>query len=444
MRDALQRLFAGAAVLGFAALLAGKAAAIPAFAVQTGQPCTGCHVGGFGPQLTPFGREFKLRGYTLRMTKNVPFSAMAVASYLHTQKDQASPPAPHYGVNDNFTLDQVSLFLAGGLGDHLGAFVQATYDGVARAFHWDNLDVRATTTTTIKGTPVLFGASLNNAPTVQDVWNTLPGWGYPYTTSSLGPTPSTAPLIGSLAQNTVGLTGYAWINSSFYLEGGGYQSPGANFLTHAGVDAFSPGNIRGVAPYARLAWQKNFGDKNFELGAFGLWANIYPGRDQSTGLSDRYVDTGLDASFQYYRPNHDVITANARYTHERERLSASVALGAAQNATDSLDDLRADISYYFRNKFGATIEAFDTTGSADPLLYAGNRTFKPDSTGFMAQLDATPWGSGHSPLGPRANMRVGVQYTRYTRFNGAAHNWDTMGANAADNNLVRVFLWVAY
>ena len=32
------------------------AEALPAFAAQTGQPCTACHIGGFGPQLTPLGR----------------------------------------------------------------------------------------------------------------------------------------------------------------------------------------------------------------------------------------------------------------------------------------------------------------------------------------------------------------------------------------------------
>ena len=121
-----------------------------------------------------------------------------------------------------------------------------------------------------------------------------------------------------------------------------------------------------------------------------------------------------------------------------------MALGAAQNPSDTLNDLRADVSYYWRNRIGATIEAFDTTGSADPLLYSANRTLNPDSTGFMMQLDATPWGSGHSPLGARANMRVGVQYTVYTRFNGAGRNWDGMGGNAADNDTVRVFLWMAY
>ena len=60
------------------------------------------------------------------------------------------------------------------------------------------------------------------------------------------------------------------------------------------------------------------------------------------------------------------------------------------------------------------------------------------------QLDGTPFGDGGSPLGPRFNMRVGVQYTAYSRFNGAAHNYDGAGANASDNNTLRVFTWFAY
>jgi hypothetical protein len=426
-------------------LTAGGAAAVPSFAVQTGQPCNACHVGGFGPQLTPFGREFKMRGYTTRVASfNVPVSVMAVASYIHTLKDQPGPPAPHYSANDNFTIDQVSLFLAGGLGSHLGAFVQTTYDGVARAFHWDNLDVRATTTATVKGANVILGASLNNAPTVQDAFNTLPAWGYPYTTSSLAPSGGAAPLIGGLAQNTLGLTGYVWVNSQVYAEVGGYQSPGARFLTQAGVDPLSPGSIKGTAPYARIAYNKSFGDENLEIGAFGLWADVFPGRDESAGVADHYADTGVDASFQYFAPNKDVFTVNGRYTHESQRLSASQALGLAQNPGDSLNEARLDASYYWRNKVGGTIGVFNVTGSPDDLLYGGSRTLRPDTSGLIFQLDGTPFGGGGSPLGPRFNMRVGAQYTLYTRLDGASRNYDGMGANASDNNTFRLFAWLAY
>ena len=41
-----------------------SAYALPSFARQTEQKCTACHVGGNWPQLTPWGRFFKLSGYT--------------------------------------------------------------------------------------------------------------------------------------------------------------------------------------------------------------------------------------------------------------------------------------------------------------------------------------------------------------------------------------------
>lgn len=442
------------------------AGAVPAFAVQTGQPCQACHVGGFGPQLTPFGREFKMRGYTQRANSfNIPISAMAVASFVRTEKDQPGPPPHNYAPNDNASLDQFSLFVAGGLGQHLGAFIQTTYDGVAKAWHWDNLDLRATTNATILKQDMVLGASLNNAPTVQDAWNTTPAWGYPYTASGLAPGPATAPLLnGALAQTSLGVTTYAWINSKYYVEVGAYGSPGASSLTHLGVDPTGPGNIEGLAPYGRIAYQTMVKEGTLEVGAFAFQAKIHPGLDTSTGLTDLYTDLGVDGSYIKTLANSDVVTLNARYLHEQQTLNATCALAApapaaaagittqaeivapvpAGCASNDLNDLRADVSYYWRNKVGVTVAAFDTFGSANPLLYAGNRTAKPDSSGLMFQIDGTPWGAGGSPLGARFNIRVGLQYTLYTGFNGAGSNWDGAGSNASDNNTLRVFTWLSY
>ncbi|MGA2953096.1 MAG: hypothetical protein ABSD80_12785 [Caulobacteraceae bacterium] len=430
---------AGGLCLPFAA-----AHAVPSYATQTGSPCQACHVGGFGPQLTPYGRAFKLHGYTTRSGGfTVPISAMAVASYIRTQKDQESPPAPHYGVNDNVTIDQVSLFVAGGVG-HVGAFIQATYDGVARAFHWDNLDIRATTDIKLAGKPTVIGVSLNNAPTLTDPFNTLVAWGYPYTTSTVAPSPAAAPLIGGLAQTSLGANAYAWFNSQLYLEAGGYVSPSANFLTRAGVDPTDPGNINGVAPYLRIAYDKSWGQRNLEVGAFAMKADIYPGHDESAYTTDKYTDVGLDASFQKFAHNGDAFTVNGRYTYEDQRLDASQALGLATSNRLHLQDLRVDASYYWRNEIGFTVQAFDTWGPPDQLIYAANSTFKPASSGVMLQVDGTPFGAGNSPLGKRFNVRMGLQYTDYFTFDGAGSNYDGFGRNAHDNNTLRLFTWVAY
>jgi hypothetical protein len=449
------RWLRGPAALGCLALItvaltAGRAGAVPAFAEQTGEPCAACHVGGFGPQLTVFGRQFKLQGYTLRSNSfNVPLSAMAIASYTRTAEAQTPPPAPGFGSNDNFALDQLSLFFAGGFGDHFGAFVQGTYDGVAKAWHWDNLDLRATTSLKAGKNDATLGVSLNNAPSVQDAWNTLPAWGFPYTGSTLAPHPSASPLLsGALAQTSLGLTGYAWINSEVYLEAGGYVSPSATALSHLGVDPTNPGSISGVAPYARFAFQHDLGPGTAEAGAFGMQTGIFPGRDHTTGLTDRYTDIGVDGSYIVALANTDTLTLNGRYMHERQSLQATCALGGtpgAPCADNSLNDLRLDGSYYWRNTVGVTLGYFDTTGSSNPIIYAGNRTLTPDSSGVTVQVDGTLFGrSGKSPLGPRFNTRIGAQYTAYTKFDGASGNFDGLGHNAGDNNTFRVFVWVAY
>lgn len=452
----ISALMASATLFAFVATFADHrpAQALPTFAEQTGQDCKSCHVGGFGPQLTAFGREFKLRGYTLRIKNSIPLSAMAVASYVATKKAQDEPPTDHSKRNHNLAFDEGSIFLAGGIGSHLGGFAQVTYDGADEAWAWDNLDLRAVGTGKIGSKDLVYGLSLNNNPTTQDVWNTLPGWGFPYTDSGLAPGPAAALLIdGGLGQAVLGVTGYVWIDSKFYLEAGGYSSPSKGTLRWLGSDPFDPGAVHGIAPYGRAAIQADVAGGTFEAGAFFLKAALYPGRDRSSGMTDRYTDLGIDAS--WIKPlGSDTLTLNARYAHEKRSLDATCALGIAdgsipvmplsQCADDTLNEVRANGSYYWHDAIGATISAFDVSGSRNPLIYADNRTMRPNSSGIQLQLDGTLFGRGKSPLGPRPNVRVGVQYTIYSRFDGASHDFDGSGRNASDNNTLRVFTWIAF
>jgi hypothetical protein len=425
-------------------LTAGKAEAVPAFAAQTGQACTACHVGGFGPQLTPLGREFKLEGYTMRSGTDfmLPFSAIAVASYLQTAKDVAFPPAPHFGDNDNVALDKLSIFLAGGFGDHFGGLAQATYFGVGNAFDWDVLDLRAVNQGTIYGQDVAYGVTLNNNPGVEDPWNTLPAWGFPYTRTALAPSPGTIPMMaGALAQTVVGINAYAWWNSSIYTEAGLYMSPSRGFLSAVGVVSSESSSVVGSAPYLRAAYQKSYDAQNFEVGVFGFFPSLQGSAIRTSSTND-YRDLGMDASYQFTGDGANIYQVNAIYTNEHQSLNASSLLHAS-NPSDTLDDFRIDGSYYWRNMIGGTVQLFDTWGSTDPLLYAGNSTFRPDSTGATFQVDGTPFGANPSSLGVRFNIRVGVQYTLYTKFNGASSNFNGFGRNAADNNALRVFFWFA-
>lgn len=424
-------------------LMTRPAEAVPAFAEQTGQACAACHYGGFGPQLTPYGRTFKLEAYTYRGSDkiNVPLSAMLMASYVHTHKDPPAKPAPHYALNDNTTLDQFSLFLAGGIGQHVGGFFQGTYDGVGRQPEWDNLDVRAMRHVLVGHNDMVVGVTLNNAPSVQDLWNTLPSWGFPFSSSDLVPAPAAGTILdGGLAQSVLGATAYLSWNGGLYAEAGAYWSPGHQFLGAMGVDE-GAGRIHGAAPYVRVAYQKDLGTHNFEVGAFGFFPHIYPENDKSTGMTDNYSDYGIDASYAYSGDGKNIYVVNARYTHEKQHLAASNFVGDAAHADNKLNDIRFDASYYWHNVVGGTISAFNTWGSRDASLYADNRTLKPNSTGVMFEISATPWGNHPSRLGNRVNMRAGLQYIVYTRFDGAGSNYDGMGRDASANNAVRLYLW---
>jgi hypothetical protein len=379
---------------------------------------------------------------------------MAVASFVHTKRAQEEPPTDDAKRNNNTSFDEGSVFLAGGLGSHLGGFAQVTYSGADEAWSWDNLDLRAVGEGKLGGKDLIYGLSLNNNPAIQDPWNTLPAWGFPYTDSDYAPSPDVAPLMdGGLGQAVLGMTAYGWLDSKYYVEAGGYTTPSRGFLRWVGADPDDPGAINGIAPYGRIAVQTGLAGGTFEAGAFALKAALWPGRDRSSGLTDRYTDVGLDASW-IKSLKSGTVTLNGRYTHEDQSLNGTCALGMADGsiplaplsecADNKLNEFHVDGSYYWHNAVGLTVSAFDVTGSKNPLIYPDFRTMRPSSSGLQFQLDGTPFGRGKSPLGPRFNMRVGIQYTLYTRFNGARRDFDLTGRNASDNNTLRVFTWVAF
>src|SRR5579859_7470681 len=188
-------LLAGWLTIGFAP----SAQALPSFARQTGQPCGTCHTS--FPSLTPFGRRFKLLGYTtggglyrttpfsnnkgpqeayaaLRSYANSesaaaaapagergwvpPISMMAIVGFTHTQAD-ISPPSDPYHPNDNTVLTPFSGFWGSAITGNIGAFAQVTYnapgpvsglsgtpaDQFLHTWTWDNTDVRFANTARI-------------------------------------------------------------------------------------------------------------------------------------------------------------------------------------------------------------------------------------------------------------------------------------------------------
>src|SRR5215469_432740 len=214
-----------------------QAVAVPSFASQTGKPCSQCHVLSFGPALTAYGRQFKLNAYTFDGGGQfMPLALFVQGGYSHTETAPPAPLAPHFSANDNFSVDQVSLFIATRITDHIGMFAQSTYSGEKRHYNWDNTDIRYARPVTLFGIDAIVGVSLNNNPTVQDLWTSTPAWGFPDITSPLVPSPGANPLIfGALAQVVVGATAYTMIHDTVYLEAGGYRGLSDRWLDNVGL-----------------------------------------------------------------------------------------------------------------------------------------------------------------------------------------------------------------
>ena len=100
-------LLLGALAAVIACVWARPAAALPSFAAQTGAPCVACHIGGFGPQLTPFGISFRENGYTFSggtgPWAHIPVNLVVSPSY---QTQAAAQPSADSGVRLTGGYDQ--------------------------------------------------------------------------------------------------------------------------------------------------------------------------------------------------------------------------------------------------------------------------------------------------------------------------------------------------
>jgi hypothetical protein len=443
--------------------------AVPSFARQTGMSCAACHT--VFPELTPFGREFKLNGYvidnlrqikgstmesreTLSLNSIPPVSMMLQVSYTHTAA--ALPDSAIEGAlaknGDVLFPDQASLFYAGKIANDLGAFVQLTYDGAADHFALDNTDVRYARYVSVaepaeagssggRRHDVLLGLSLNNNPGVQDPWNSTPAWGFPYASSGVAPAPFAATKVdGTLAQTVAGLSAYAWIDHAWYAELGAYSEAvvgGAHPL-----DSTQAQVVRGVSPYWRLGYEFRWDRNSLLIGTYGLETSILPGSGHPlNGPTDHFTDVAADAQYQFIGDDH-LVTFLATYIHENQHLdaSASEAYGAAANATNSLRTIKAALEYSYRRTIGGSVGFFDTSGSADALVYPndgsvnGSVAGSPDSRGYILELDYLPF----------LNTKLSLQYVGYSTFNGGGTDYAGIGRAASDNNTLYVLCWINF
>lgn len=439
--------------------LATTAYAVPSFARQTGMTCQACHT--VFPELTPFGRLFKLNGYqidnlrqvqgitpskdlTLQLNYIPPLSLMFQTSFTRTETalpDSALPDATAQNGQVLFP-QQASLFYAGRIAPNLGSFIQITYDSVSGSVHWDNTEIRYARQVGVEG--LTYGVTLNNNPTVQDVWNSTPAWQTPFDQrTSAAPAPGAGTQIdGGLAGRGVfGLTGYVWVKNSIYGEAGLYRSSpqgfGVNGLSGP-LDSTAGGVLKGAAPYWRMAAERQWARHSLSAGGYGITAKL-SGVGQPTGAPvDRFSDVAVDGQYQFIGDAH-IVSAQGTVIRERQKLDESVALGEAAHQHNDLRTRRLAGSYYFRRTYGGALGVFSTSGSSDAMLYqaapvSGFGANSPNSNGWTGELAYVPW----------QNVKIVLQYTRYHKFNGARMDYDGTGRNAKDNNTLYLLGWLAF
>jgi hypothetical protein len=430
-----------------ASLYAALAVYVPSFSRQTGLACSACHYQ--FPQLTPFGRMFKLNGYTLTSLPTIgqpgdsagheslklpaipPVAAMMVAGLTNVARAEPGTQNETVGFPQ-----ELSLFLAGAITPHIGTFTQLTYSGVDGSIGIDNWDLRWARHLNLADQDLLFGVTLHNNPTVQDVWNTVPAWGFPFMASEIAPAPAAGTLIdGGLGQAVFGFGAYALWDNTVYAEASGYRSAPQGAVQP--LDTSATNTIKGVIPYWRLALQHAWATTYGMIGTYGFGAHLYP--TGVAGPTNDYTDAAVDAQLEH-KSGIGMWIARATYIHEQQKLSAfaSEVPAAAANLRENLSTIRANVSLEPSLRYSLSGGYFQTTGTTDPILFApapltGSRTGSPNTRGGIGEITMNPW----------QNTRFALQYVFYSMFNGGSANYDAAARRASDNNTLFLYLWFA-
>lgn len=418
----------------------GEAWAVPSFARQTGLDCTVCHMSWL--ELAPTGRQFKLNGYTLGDRQALPIAAMLQVSRTSTRSVDSSAP-DEFPRDRDLVVQQASLFASGKITDHLGLFSQWTYDGVAHHSSVDNVDLRYANKLGEGERKLLYGFTLHNNPGVQDVFNTVPAWSFPFASSSVAVAPNASTMIEEgLAQQVAGIGAYGLWNNLVYGEFTAYRTADKVFsILRAGVPREEAAALDGAAPYWRFALQREWdeGKHSAMIGTYGMTVDKFPDNTNPSGPSDRFRDIAVDAQYQYITDKHRV-SAQLNWIREKQDWRATFPAGGTSNATDTLTSSRAKATYYYEKKYGVTLSAFSTRGGSDDLLYnsgdpiTGSAGGSPNTSGYTIEFNYLPV----------RDIRLVVQYTAYNRFNGSRDNYDGFGRNASDNNTLYLLGWFMF
>jgi hypothetical protein len=277
---------------------------------------------------------------------------------LQATYDQWNRPLPDSKVagaksqGDDFQFpQQFSIMHTGAVSDHVGAWMQMTYLQNTGNIGIDNNEVRYSDHTA--NNDWLWGLTLNNNPSFQDVWNTGEAYGIPYfpvqslylPTQPLGGASLRAPIFTTFPGLAAGLGAYVWYKDSIYLEFSEYHAAKSGSVI-ANEDSSNlnvgGGTIDTFAPYWRAAYERDWGYNSASIGTSGMYVKFVPkefaGQTLSPGNQNRYLDLSVDWQYQY-NGQHNIFTFLGHYTHENQENDPGLVPTYFGNSTDHLNQL---------------------------------------------------------------------------------------------------------
>lgn len=471
----------GIAAVGAWLALSAPAEAIPVFARQTGHNCQACHIS--YPELTAYGREFKLNGYTFGEAQSIPLAAAVMAEAdsvaKNTDATTGQPTCSESGGGGPATcghaqMVQYSIFFGGKLSQNFGMFGQASAaefpfaaGGSAPAGSFtptaDNTEFRyiyrVESADGLEPAAVI-GLNVNNNPTMEDVWNAVPAWRFPwFPYMGAGYGPLAAPYIDNPTggHNKIGMGAYAWIQRHFYAELELYHAAtGPLGILNWGQGGTLQGMgdqpsdvLDGYNPYYRFAYSQDWDYSSLEIGVFGMNAktlNCNPlGNSDPTiacasapGAVNTYRDTAIDFQYQYNKGEPWVFTSSGSFIHETSNLDALSLSGGSMAGRHTVNEAQIRATAYYQRKYGVTLGYSSLNGTTDNTLYAqgsgGSANGNPSSAWWTLELNYLPL----------QNLRFSVLYQNFTKINGGTSNFDGAGNNASGQNRLTGAIWFVF
>jgi hypothetical protein len=331
-------------------------------------------------------------------------------------------------------------------------FIQITADPVSGQVYFDQSDARYVKPIQLFGKDGFFGIDANNAPTMEDPWNTLSAWSFPEISPYYAAFSTPGTHIDYLSQQVGGAGMYVFLDDKYYADFTLYGGLNKNTLEALGEQPGpTPDVQQGAIPYWRLAFEPHWGDHYLMVGTSGLYGQTVPGGQYGIG-TDKYLDLGIDSEYQYDGDQYSV-TVKASDVYERQQFNASYMIGAASNVNDWQNNLHINASYVWDHTYSASAGIFDVTGSRDMNLdtatYGGPGVVSsPNGNGLVFDLAYIPFSHGSPWPYATYNARIGLQYIRYNQLYGGNTNFDGTGLggthNAAGNNTVFLYAWLMW